>query len=72
MENALYFFNLEKPGINIIKVDGESLAPLPNAVFLVKQVGGTFEKEYVSDINGEVSLAGLEPSAYQVTELSAP
>jgi uncharacterized surface anchored protein len=70
--SELIFFNLVKPGISIIKIDSVTFKPLPNARFLIKQIGGPFEKEYVSDINGEVSLSGLEPGAYTVQELTAP
>lgn len=68
----LIFFNEQKPGIHLVKLDATSLEPLPNATFRIEHVGGTFSKEYVTDENGEVDLTNLEPGAYLVTELSAP
>ena len=68
----LIFFNDQKPGIHLVKLDSTTLEPLPNARFRIEHVGGTFSKEYVTDENGEVDISDLEPGAYQVTELEAP
>ena len=68
----LIFFNDQKPGIHLVKLDSTSLEPQPNARFRIEHVGGTFSKEYVTDENGEIDLTALEPGAYQVTELEAP
>ena len=68
----LFFFNDQKPGIHLVKLDSTSLEPLPNARFRIELVGGTFSKEYVTDENGEVDISDLEPGAYRVTELEAP
>jgi len=70
--SELYFFNLVKPGMRLVKVDSVTLKPLPNARFLIKQVGDSFAKEYTTDISGEIDLSALEPGAYQVQELAAP
>ncbi len=68
----LIFFNDQKPGIHLVKLDSTDLSPLPNATFRIEKVGGTSSKEYVTDENGEIDLTNLEPGAYRVTELSAP
>ena len=68
----LTFFNTVKPGIHLVKVDSESMKPLPNAAYLISQVGGTFSKEYTTDQSGEIDLTGLEPGAYTVKEVKAP
>ena len=68
----LIFFNDQKPGIHLVKLDSTTLEPLANARFKIELVGGTFSKEYVTDQNGEVDLTDLEPGAYQVIELAAP
>ena len=65
----LVFLNQLKPGMYLVKVDSETLKPLPNVKFLISQVGGTFSKEFVTDVNGEIDLSKLEPGAYQVKEL---
>jgi uncharacterized repeat protein (TIGR01451 family) len=66
------FFNLQKPGMRLVKVDSETLAPLVNARFLIARVGGSYSKEFTTDIHGEIDLSALEPGAYTVTELAAP
>ncbi len=68
----LIFFNDQKPGIHLVKLDSNTLQRIPNAKFRIEQVGGTFSKEYITDKNGEIDLKDLEPGAYQVTELAAP
>ena len=71
-EAVLIFFNSLKPGIHLVKVDSETLKPLPNATYLISKVGGTFSKEYVTDKDGEIDLSKLEPGAYTVKEVKAP
>jgi uncharacterized surface anchored protein len=69
----LIFFNDVSPGIWLIKVDSETLIPLPNAVFLIKRVGGTYEKEFTTGLDGKIELTneeGLDPAAYTVSEKS--
>lgn len=66
------FFNDLKPGIHILKVDSETLKPLPNAVFRVESIGGSFSKEFSTDKHGEADLSQLEPGAYLIRETKAP
>lgn len=68
----LIFFNDQKPGIHLVKLDSTTLELLPNARFRIELVGGTFSKEYTTDANGEIDLTDLEPGAYKVTEQAAP
>ncbi len=69
---TLIFFNSLKPGIHLVKVDGETMKPLANATYLISKVGGSFAKEYTTDPNGEIDLSKLEPGAYTVWETKAP
>ena len=55
----LIFFNDQKPGIHLVKLDSTTLEPLPNARFRIELVGGTFSKEYTTDANGEIDLTDL-------------
>lgn len=68
----LVFFNAQKPGISLIKVDKDTMQPLANAKFKITQIGGSFSQEYLTDQNGEIDLKNLEPGAYEVKEISAP
>lgn len=72
-QNAtLIFFNSMKPGMHLVKVDSETLKPLPNATYLISQVGGSYSKEFVTDANGEIDLSKLDPGTYTVKETKAP
>ena len=65
----LVFLNDQKPYLRLVKLDSDSMKPLANAVFKFEQVGGTFEKEYTTNENGEVRLDNLSTGAYTVTEV---
>lgn len=69
---TLVFFNQLKPGIHLIKVDSQTLKPIPNVRFEIKQVGGSYRQEFLTDLNGEIDLSDLEPAAYEVCELAGP
>ncbi len=69
----LYFFNAQKPGMRLVKVDStDPSRVIPNVRFEISQVGGSYKNEFVTDQNGEIDLSELEPGAYQVRELEAP
>ena len=68
----LVFLNDQKPYMRLVKLDSQTMKPLVNTVFKFKQVGGTFEKEYTTDQNGEIKLDRLDEGTYTVTEVKAP
>lgn len=70
----LYFFNDQKPGIWLVKVDSADPSKvIPNARFRIEAVDGSFgPAEFTTDQNGEIDLSELEPGAYVVTELECP
>ena len=68
----LVFLNDQKPYMRLVKLDSNTMQPLANAVFKFKKVGGTFEKEYTADENGEIKLDNLSVGSYVVTEIKAP
>lgn len=69
---VLIFLNDQKPYMRLVKLDSETMKPLANAVFKFKLIGGTFEKEYTTDENGEIKLDKLPQGSYIVTEVKAP
>lgn len=69
---VLVFLNQQKPYIRLVKLDSETMQPLPNAKFVIKKVGGSFSKEYTTDENGEIKLEKLDGGAYTVQEIQAP
>ena len=68
----LLFFNDQKPGMRLIKVDSaDPSKAIPNAVFEIKSVDGSYgPKEFATDQNGEIDLSKLPTGAYIVTEKS--
>ena len=66
----LVFFNDQKPGMRLIKVDSADPSKvIPNAVFEIKSVAGDYgPEEYTTDENGEIDLSHLPTGAYVVTE----
>ena len=69
---VLVFLNDQKPYMRLVKLDSQTMKPLVNATFKFKQVGGTYEKEYTTDQNGEIKLDRLDEGTYTVTETKAP
>ena len=70
----LYFFNDQKPGIWLVKVDSADPSKvIPNARFRIEAVDGNFgPAEFTTDQNGEIDLSELPTGAYVVTELECP
>lgn len=68
------FYNDQKPGIHLVKVDSCDLSKvIPNVKFRIEAVDGSFgPKEFVTDANGEIDLSELPTGAYVVTELECP
>ena len=66
----LLFFNDQKPGMRLIKVDSTDPSKVvPNAVFEIKSVAGDYgPQEFTTDQNGEIDLSKLPTGAYVVTE----
>ncbi len=69
---VLVFLNDQKPYMRLVKLDSQTMKPLVNATFKFTEVGGTFEKEYTTDQNGEIKLESLNEGTYTVTETKAP
>jgi len=70
--HQLIFLNYVKPGIHLVKLDSQSMLPLPNARYLISEIGGVYSREYTTNQQGEIDLTGLDPAAYEVRELAAP
>ena len=70
----LYFFNDQKPGIWLVKVDSTDPSKvIPNARFRIEAVDGSWgPAEFTTDQNGEIDLSELPTGAYVVTELECP
>ena len=70
----LLFYNDQKPGIRLVKVDSSNLSKvIPNVKFEIKSVAGDYgPAEFTTDVNGEIDLSLLPTGAYVVTELECP
>ncbi len=64
--------NKKLKGIQIIKIDSVTKNPLANATFQVKKVGGSVIGEYTTNERGIIEVQHLEPSFYELRELSSP
>ncbi len=72
------FENIPKSALVIRKIDSDTGAPLANAWFRVRYLGGTSGSggtiigEYQTSSNGNIVITGLEAGTYVVEEISAP
>ena len=74
--HKLTFYNSPEGGLIITKLDKATGEPLYGAVFKVTNSEGTVvgnsNGRYTTNKNGIISLTGLVPDTYVVTEVSAP
>ena len=69
----LLFSNERKPGLELIKLDSQTLSPLAGAELRVtKAENNELVGEYVTQVNGRVFIPNLEPGVYVVEETKAP
>ena len=70
----LFFFNDNKPGMKLIKVDSAAPSKTISGVkFRIRAIDGSFgPQEFVTDSNGEIDLSKLPTGSYEVTELECP
>ncbi len=72
------FENIPKSALVIRKIDSDTGAPLANAWFRVRYLGGTSGSggtiigEYATSSNGNIVITGLDAGTYVVEEISAP
>lgn len=87
-EYRLVFLDHVKPGMRLVKLDSQTMEPLPGATFRLAQVGGAFDQEFTTDKDGEIDvstlttettnaqgdilLKHLEPGVYEITEITPP
>lgn len=72
------FENIPKSALVIRKIDSDTGAPLANAWFRVRYLGGTSGSggtiigEYATSSNGNIVITGLDAGTYVIEEISAP
>ncbi|MDR1705551.1 MAG: Cys-Gln thioester bond-forming surface protein, partial [Clostridiales bacterium] len=71
-EGTLTFSDWTKPGIIIKKYDEKTGQPLADAEFSVAHKGGNIVFEGMTDGSGLITVEGLDPGWYTVTEMAAP
>lgn len=68
----LTFTNKKQSGLTIKKIDEDTREPLKNAKFKITKSNGELVKEAETDVNGTITLDGLENGTLIVTEIAAP
>ena len=67
------FANQPKSGIQILKTDANTNAPLQGAVFTVQCVNGErVGDKYTTDVAGKIIVSDLIPGVYIISEIQAP
>ncbi|GHU37876.1 hypothetical protein FACS1894105_10770 [Clostridia bacterium] len=66
------FTNKPYSGIQILKLDSISKAPLSGATFIVERDSGERIDTYKTDMSGKIIVAGLTEGTYIVAETAAP
>ncbi|MEY8420576.1 SpaA isopeptide-forming pilin-related protein [Oscillospiraceae bacterium 44-5] len=69
--SELRLSNDKKPVLTLSKIDADSGDPIPNTVFTVKALDGTYQDDWRTGPDGKVSQI-LDPGVYEVTEKSVP
>ena len=76
--SSITFENTPKSALVIRKIDSDTGAPLANAWFRVRYLGGTSGSggtiigEYATSANGNIIVTGLDAGTYIAEEISAP
>ncbi len=68
------FVNSTRPGIRLLKLDGQTGKPVSGATFLIEEVNGGFSDRRQTDKDGLIVLEGkdgVRPGAYKITEVEA-
>jgi len=69
---SVEFLNKPLSGIQIIKTDASTHAPLPGAAFTVERANGEKVGSYKTDTAGKIIVSGLAEGTYIVSETIAP
>jgi uncharacterized surface anchored protein len=77
---AVEFTNKPLSGIEIVKTDNRTHAPLSGAIFTITKTNGervdvgvtNGDGKYTTDVSGKILIPGLEPGVYIVSEIQAP
>ena len=69
---TLVFENTRKPALIVRKYDLQTAATLKNAKFSIRRKDGAVIYEGLTDAEGKISLADLDPGYYTITEIAPP
>jgi uncharacterized surface anchored protein len=68
----LIFVNDPETGIDLVKLDSQTLLPIANVKFRIRQIGGSYNTELTTNAQGKITLDHLVPATYEITEISTP
>ena len=66
------FTNTRLSGLQLQKVDSKTGEPLAGATFRITKVNGEFVAEETTGRNGLITIDGIDPGFYTITEVKAP
>lgn len=66
----LELYNYKKAALIIYKVDKKTQEPLEGVKFKVTEIDGTYVGDYITGVDGKITIPSLEPNWYVVTETS--
>lgn len=78
-DHTVYFYNHQKPGLTVNKINSVTGDPLQGAKFQVTYASNNTSTGEINDLgyyytdeNGQFTLTGLQDGWYKITELEAP
>lgn len=66
------FLDYQKPGLEIIKREMSTGAPLAAVTFQIQQIDGSYETSATTDAHGRIFLEGIPAGTYRITESHVP
>ncbi len=64
------FVNSTRPGIRLLKVDGQTGEPIEGAIFKIEEVDGGFTDQRQTAPDGTIFWEGLRPGAFKIFEVT--
>ena len=64
------FANSTRPGVRLLKLDGQTGKPIEGAIFKIEEVDGGFTDQRQTGPDGTIFWEGLRPGAFKIYEVT--